>query len=553
MDRIGADHLGVLDQMRQKLRAQPLLLQIPMGSEAGFIGVVDLVDEEAVSFSDSDLGMTEVRSPIPEEFREEADRAREALVEAAADFDDTILSAFLAGERVSGDRLRSAIRAGTISCRIFPVLLGSALRNKGVQPLMDAVASFLPSPLDVPPAAARRVEGGDPEQLPCDPDGPLCALAFKVQSDEGRKLTFIRIYSGTLKAGAMTLNSTRSCQERVARLFRMHAHKRERIEEAFAGDIVAAAGMKDALTGDTLCDPSHPIVLEGLTIPEPVVSLAVEPKGTDDKEKLQPALDKLQWEDPTFRVHEDAETGQLLLTGMGELHLDIVIDRLAREFGVGVKTGRPQVVYRETIKRSVERREIFQRVADGKTESGEVLLRLTPLQRGVGVHVILPPESQSGLPPEWRSVLEESLIQTSSAGCMTGYPFADLEVRVMEVPFTQGVTTITGIRAAAQRGLVLTAREGGVILLEPIMSLEIISPSESTGRVLGSLQQKRGKVEGVEGHGDCEAVRAFVPLAEMFGYMTELRSATKGRGTFTMEFSHFEDAPAEVMQRMGLA
>jgi elongation factor G len=553
MDRIGADHQGVLDQMKQKLRAQPLLLQIPMGSEGGFYGVVDLVNEEAFTFSDSDLGMTEVRSPIPGEFREEADRAREALVEAAADFDDTILSDFLAGERVSGDRLRCAIRAGTISCKVFPVLLGSALRNKGVQPLMDAVASFLPSPFDVPPAVARRVEGTDPELLPCNPDGPFCALAFKVQSDEGRKLTFIRVYSGTLKAGAMTLNSTRSCQERVARLFRMHAHKRERIEEAFAGDIVAAAGMKDALTGDTLCDPSHPIVLEGVTIPEPVVSLAVEPKGTDDKEKLQPALDKLQWEDPTFRVHEDGETGQLLLTGMGELHLDIIIDRLAREFGVGVKTGRPQVVYRETVKRSVERREIFQRVADGKTESGEILLRLTPLQRGAGVHVILPPEGQSGLPPEWRSVLEESLIQTSSAGCMTGYPFADLEVRVMEVPFTQGVTTITGIRAAAQRGLVMTAREGGVILLEPIMSLEIVSPSESTGRVLGSLQQKRGKVEGVEGHGDCEAVRAFVPLAEMFGYMTELRSATKGRGTFTMEFSHFEDAPAEVMQRMGLA
>jgi elongation factor G len=552
MDRIGADHGDVLVQMRQKLRATPLLLQIPMGSEGGFFGVIDLIDMEAITFADSDLGRTEERHPIPQEFREKAERAREALVEAAADFDDSILSDFLAGDMVDGERLRSAIRTGTIACAIFPVLLGAALRNKGIQPLMDAVSAYLPSPLDLPPAAAHKPGSAEIEPLSCDPKGPLCALAFKVQSDEGRKLTFIRIYSGTLLAGGMVLNSSRSSQERVARLFRMHAHKRERIDEAFAGDIVAAAGLKDALTGDTLCDPARPLLLAGMSIPEPVVSLAVEPRGTEDKERLLPALDKLQWEDPTFRVHEDAETGQTLLTGMGELHLEVVVDRLSREFGVGVKTGRPQVVYRETISRSVERREIFQRVSEGKTETGELLLRLSPLPGGSGVRILLPLEGETLLPAEWRLLLEESLAQACSAGCATGYPLTDLEVRVCEVPFSQGVTTLLGLRAAAQRGLVMTARVGGVILLEPIMSLEIIAPSESAGRVLGSLQQKRGKVEGMQGQGDSEAVRALVPLSEMFGYMTELRSATKGRGTFTMEFSRFEAAPAEVMRRFAL-
>jgi elongation factor G len=552
MDRVGADHIDVLEQMRRKLRANPLLLQIPMGSEGGFHGVIDLVAEEALTFADADLGRTEERHPIPPEFLAEAERAREALVEAAADFDDSILTDFLAGERVEGERLRRAIRKGTIACRIFPVLLGTALRNKGIQPVMDAVSAYLPSPLDLPPAEAHAPGSTDIQPIPCDAKGPLCALAFKVQSDEGRKLTFIRIYSGTLQAGAMVMNSSRTSQERAARIFRMHAHKRERIDEAVAGEIVAAAGLKDALTGDTLCDPARPLLLAGLSVPEPVVSLAVEPKGTEDKERLLPALDKLQWEDPTFRVHEDAETGQTLLTGMGELHLEVVVDRLAREFGVGVKTGRPQVVYRESISRSVERREIFQRLAEGKTETGEVLLRLSPLPRGSGVKIVIPEEGESMLPQEWRSVLEESLAQACSAGCMTGYPLTDLEVRAAEVPITPGSTTLLGIRAAAQRGVVMTAREGGVILLEPIMSLEIVTPSETTGRVMGSLLQKRGKVEGVQSHGDTEAVRALVPLAEMFGYMTELRSATKGRGTFTMEFSRFEAAPADVMERFAL-
>jgi len=439
-----------------------------------------------------------------------------------------------------------------MACRIFPVLLGAALRNKGIQPLLGAVADYLPSPLDIPPVPALRPGSAEVESVRCDPKGSFCALAFKVQSDEGRKLTFIRIYAGTLRAGDSLFNVSRGCQEKAARLFRMHAHKRERIDEALAGDIVAVAGLKEALTGDTLCDPAHPLLLGGLTVPEPVVSLAVEPKGTEDRDRFLPTLEKLQWEDPTFRVHEDAETGQTILTGMGELHLEIVTDRMAREFGVAVKTGRPQVVYRETLDRAVERRETFQRAAEGKVEAGELLLRLVPLARGAGVRIILPPEEGTLLPQELRALLEESLSQACAAGCKTGYPLTDLEVRVVEVPFEPGVTTPLGLRAAAQRGLVLAAREGGVLLLEPIMALEIIAPAESAGKVLGSLLQKRGKVEGVESQGEIEVVRALVPLAEMFGYMTELRSATKGRGTFTMEFARFEPAPPELGRRFGL-
>jgi len=346
-------------------------------------------------------------------------------------------------------------------------------------------------------------------------------------------------------------NATRRCHERPSQLFRMHAHKRERIESASAGDIVAALGLKETLTGDTLCDPAHAVVLAGLAVPEPVVSLAVEPKGVDDREKLPPALEKLQWEDPTFRVKEDEETGQTILTGMGELHLEIVTDRLAREFGVRVKTGRPQVVYRETLKREVEHREKFHREVEGKVQGGEVLLQLVPLPRGAGVQITLHLPEDAPLPTELRLLVTESLRQACAAGCRTGYPLTDLEVRVMDAPFLPGVTTEMGLRAAAQRGLVLAAASA-LVLLEPVMALEIIVPGEYAGKVLGTLQQKRGRIEGIDAHDGEEVIAAHVPLAEMFGYMTELRSATKGRGTFTMEFARFDTAPPEVQRGFGL-
>jgi elongation factor G len=551
MDRIGADFPAVLEQMEKRLNARPVLLQLPVGSEGSFSGVIDLADEELLVFSETDQGKTMERRPVPADMAGETKKARERLVEAAADFDDTILSDFLEGKPVDSARIRGALRNGTMTCRIFPVLIGSALRNKGIQPLLDAIGSFLPSPPEIPPAEAVNPLSGVSEMVTCDPKGPLCALAFKVVSEEGRKLTYLRIYSGTMRTGASVSNSTRGAGEKVARLFRMHAHKRERIEKAAAGEIVAATGLKDVLTGDTICDPDRPLLLKGLTVPEPVVSQAVEPKGIEDREKFPQALEKLQWEDPTFKVKEDEETGQTILTGMGELHLEIIADRLARDFGVEVKTGRPQVVYRETVSRIVERRESFRRELDGKIQGGEVLLRIVPLRRGEGLRITLPSPEDSALPGELRSILEISLAQSSTAGGLTGYPLTDVQIMVVEAPFEQGITTETGLRAATQRCLALAVREASPTLLEPIMVLELTTPSDYTGKVLGSLQQKRGRVEGISVRGDTEVIRAKVPLAEMFGFMTELRSATKGRGTFTMEFSHFDLAPADTLKKLG--
>ncbi|MFA5515280.1 MAG: elongation factor G [Desulfuromonadales bacterium] len=552
MDRIGADYRAVLAQMRERLGARPVLLQLPVGEEGAFCGVIDLLRQRLLTFAETDQGSTVRQSAIPDERLAEVRTARERIVEAAADFDDGILADFLDGRAPAPERLIAALRRGVLECRLYPVLLGAALRNKGIQPLLDAVGDFLPSPLEAPPVPARPP--GSREEtvhVDCDPQAPLCALAFKVVSDEGRKLTYLRLYAGRLQPGDTVWNSVRGAPEKVARLFRMHAHKRERLEQAQAGDIVAAAGLKEVLTGDTLCAPERPLLLRGLAVPEPVVSLAVEPRGIDDREKLLPSLEKLQWEDPTFRVREDADTGQTILTGMGELHLEIIANRLEHEFGVAVKTGRPQVVYRETLLRPVERHEIFQREADGRMQKGEVRLRLSPLPRGAGLLLRLPAAGDLG--GELRTALEDALRQACAAGACAGYPLTDLEVRVVEAPFESGITTENGLRAAAQRGLALAARQGSPALLEPLMRLELIVPGENAGRALGSLQQKRGRIEGMQSRGDTEIIRALVPLSEMFGYMTELRSATRGRGTFTMEFSHFDLAPAEILQRFGFA
>jgi len=552
MDRIGADYRSTLTQMVERLGARPVLLQLPIGEEGGFCGVIDLLSEEALLFDETDQGRTIRREPVAAADLQAVQEARLKLTEAAADFDDTVLADFLDGKRVEPERLAKALRRGTLACRIFPVLLGSALRNKGVQPLLDAVGLYLPSPSEGAPLTGHNPLTGEQETVTRDPQGPLAALAFKVMSDEGRRLTYLRLYSGALRVGDPLFNARRRDAERVGRLFRMHAHRREEIPEAIAGDIVAVLGFRETLTGDTLCAPDHPLVLGGLSVPEPVVSLAVEPKGVDDRERFPGALEKLQWEDPTFRVHEDEETGQTILTGMGELHLEIVVDRLAREHGVAVKSGRPRVVYREALRRAVTRREIFRREGAGRIEAGELLLALTPLPRGSGVRIHLPPPAPP-ITTELLAVVEDSLLQGCLAGCRTGYRLIDLAVEVLEIPFDPGVTSEAGLRAAAQRGVNLAARDGGPYLLEPIMSLELTVPTEYLGKVLGTLQQKRGRVEGFVARGDSEVVRAAVPLAEMFGYMTELRSATRGRGSYTMEFSSFEEAPASVQQSFGLS
>ncbi|RME37771.1 MAG: elongation factor G [Deltaproteobacteria bacterium] len=550
MDRTGADFAAVLDQMRTQLNARPVLMQWPIGQESDFVGVVDLIRLKALVFRDERGEHPEERE-IPDELRDQIAQAREQLIEAAADFDEEILAAFLEGEPVEETSLQSALRAGTLQGRIFPVFLGSALRNKGMQPLLDAVGLYLPSPLDRPSESAHPLDDATVTvPVACDPKEPACALAFKVVSDEGRKLTYLRLYRGTLKPGDTLINSRTGQGEKVARLFRMHAHKRERLDRAEAGDIVAATGLKDALTGDTLSAPGQPLRLSGLNIPEPVVSIAVEPRGVDDRDRLNPALEKLQWEDPTFRVREDAETGQTILTGMGELHLEVLVRRLKDDFGVEVVTGRPQVVYRETVTSQVRHRETFAREAEGKLLQGEIELQLQPAASGAGCNIGLP--ETADIPEEWRSGLLESLAQACQAGTATGYPLTDLIVEVVDLP-AEGNSSEAGLRAAAQRGLAMAARKAGIHLLEPVMDLEITTPGEFTGKVLASLQQKRGQIEAVDSHGEMEIVRARVPLAEMFGFMTELRSATRGRGTFSMEFACYTPAPADVQQRFGLA
>ncbi len=552
MDRVGADHRQVLISMIEKLHAKPLLLQLPIGNEDSFSGIVDLIEEKALLFREEDQGRTLLLAEIPPELQQDAKQARERIIEAAADYDDSILSDFLEGNPISGERLLPALRQGVLNCRLAPVLLGSALRNKGIQPLLDAICSLLPSPLEIPASDATRLDNQQRLLVETDPQGPLCALAFKVLADEGRKLTYLRLYSGRLKPSDTVYNSRTGKEEKVARLFRMHSHKRERIDHAIAGDIVTATGLKTVLTGDTISQSELPLQLAGLEYPEPVVSIAVEPKTVDDRDKLTPALEKLQWEDPTFLVKEDPETGQTLLTGMGELHLEVVVQRLLSDFGVATQTGRPQVVYRETLTREAEQHELFEREIDGKQHHGEVTIKLIPAERKSGLSIEVSRETLESWPEEEAQQLQEKLAAASQSGPTAGYPLADLKICLTAAPYEPGKTTDLGLSAAISRAISQALRAGKPTLLEPVMSLELTAPTDYTGRVMGSLQQKRGQVEGISSRPGQEVIRATVPLLEMFGYMTELRSATKGQGSFTMEFSHFDQAPAETLQKFGL-
>ena len=553
MDRIGADHQAVLEAITKKLNATPLLLQLPLGSEENFHGIIDLIAEKTIIFAEDDHGQTPVNGEIPEELLETVHRHREQIIETAADYDDNILNDFLDGKSIATERLLPALRKGVINCEIFPVLLGSALRNKGIQPLLDTICSLLPSPLDIPPSTAIRLDQQKTWQVTTDPAAELCALAFKVLADDGRKLTYLRIYSGSLKPGDSIFNSRTLGIEKVARMFRMHSHKRERINQAIAGDIVTATGLKNVLTGDTISSPDLPLQLAGLEYPEPVVSLAVEPKTIDDRDKLPLALEKLQWEDPTFRVKEDSETGQTLLTGMGELHLEVVVQRLKTDFGVETQTGRPQVVYRETVRCAIEQHEIFEREIDGKTHYGEVKIRINPTERKSGTQINIPEQLLTDWPIELAELIREKLTAACQSGTIAGYPLTDLQLSLIEAPYNSNKTTDLGISAAISRAISQGLSQAKATLLEPVMSLELIAPSEYTGRVMSSLNQKRGQVEGITSHPGQDVIRATVPLLEMFGYMTELRSATKGQGSFTMEFSHFDQAPAETLEKFGIS
>ena len=547
MDRPGADFQAVVDEIRERLAAHPVPVQLPIGAEDQFAGVVDLIRERAIYFSGAEDDPPREDS-VPAAMANAVAAAREKLIEAAADFDDNIATAYLEGKPIEAAALVAALRKGTIRCGIVPVLAGSALRNKGVQPLLDAVCDFLPAPTEMPPIQGTDPTSGQPTTRPPEDSAPFCALAFKVAMDEGRKTVFLRIYSGVLRPGDEVQNARTRRNEKVARLFSVHANRRERIERAGAGSIVVAMGLKDAGTGDTIYVPKAPILLGRIDAHEPVIARAIEPKTQAEKDKLDFGLTKLADEDPTFRFGEDPETGQTIIRGMGELHLDIMADRLRREYGVEATVGRPQVVHRETLAGTAEAEARFERQVDDETLFGQARVRVAARPRGSGNVVklaIVPPEQVLGAPriPETpRAILEAALEGATEAmrSGPEGYPFEDIEVVVTGIEYRPDASTPAGQRAAVGEALRQASREAGTRLLEPIMKVEVTAPEANVGDVLGDLNARHAHIEDVGVRGNQRLVVAKVPLRRMFGYSTDLRSATQGRANYTMQFESFD-------------
>jgi elongation factor G len=539
MDRLGADYQRVLQEMREKLGASPLLLQLPLGMEETFYGVIDLIEMCSVLWHEEDLGMTPHVEAIPPEMQAQAQAQRELLLDAVAEYNDVLLEQYLAGEVLAPEQIRAAIRQATLAGTQVPVLLGSGLRNKGIQPLLDAIVWYLPSPADVPAIVGIDPRDESPTIRHSDPREPLAALAFKVALDQGRRLTYLRIYSGSLEPGTTVYNPRIQREERVARLLRMFANKRERLERGNAGDIVAVTGLKDTTTGDTLCDAAHPLRFETITVPEPVITMAIEPRTMADQAKLAFALEKLVAEDPTLQVAFDEERGQTILSGMGELHLEVCVRRLRDEFHLAVNIGKPQVVYRETIQAEAEVAETFEREVAGKLHFASVCLAVKPAPNGTGVSFTsLLPDAEA-LPPEFLAAVQQGVMDTVSSGVVQGYPVVDVHVELRSAVYRPEDSSPLAFQVAAGQALRQALEAAQPVLLEPIMRLEVLVPEEFLGGVIGGLQSRHGIIEGVEARGRLQAILALVPLAAMFGYTTDLRSASQGRGTFTMHFSHY--------------
>ena len=539
MDRVGANFEGVLEQMRSKLGAMPVPVTIPWGAEAEFKGVVDVLLMKAIVWDEATQGAEFELLDIPGDMAEAAERARERLLEAAAEQDDEVMELYLEGQDVPVSKLKAALRKGCLELKLVPVFAGAALRNKGVQPVLDGVVDYLPSPKDIPPVEGEDPATGQRATRPADPRAPFSALVFKVQMDQGRKLVYARIYSGRLGAGEEVLNVSKAVKERAARVLRMHANKRERLKEAQAGEIVGLMGLKHATTGDTLSHPEAPILLESIEAYEPVISVAVEPKTVADQDKLMQVLAKLAEEDPTFRVREDEDTGQTIISGMGELHLEVLVHRMEREYGLKVNVGRPQVVYRETVTTTATAHEAFDRELAGNREVGEVSVEVAPRERGTGNSFeILAPEEQ--VPQEWHGLLKEAVEEVLEGGVLMGYPVVDTAVRIVEGVFTPGVSTALGFRVACSLAVRKAIEAAEPVLLEPIMKVEVVAPEEFVGEVIGDLNARGGSIEAIEPKGAGSEITALVPLKAMFGYSTDLRSATQGRAVYTMRFSHYD-------------
>ena len=542
MDRVGADFFGTIQQMRDNLGADPLILQLPLGEESQFAGVIDLIENQAVVWHENTLGATYSWVPIPENKKEEAEKYREVLMEKVAENDETLLEKYLSGEAIPTDLIRRVVRRLTLGIEVTPVLCGSALRNKGIQPILDAVVHYFPAPLDVPPIVGINPQTGEKEQRTCSDEAPLSALAFKVLTDEEkRKLIFLRVYSGKVSSESGVYNATKGKVERIARLFRMHANKKERIKEARAGDIVAAVGLKITATGDTLCDSENPIILESIDVYRPVMSIAIEPRTRDDLEKLENALAKLVDEDPTFTVKHDEDSDQTIISGMGELHLEVLVTRLLQEFNVNVNVGKPQVVYRETITREADVDGRFDKELGGTQHFGQVRLRLTPLERGAGIQFLVDlPETT--IPPQLYGSIEEGARGALFAGVVAGYQMVDAKITLINGSYREGASTEIAFKIAASLAVREGCEKASPILLEPVMTVDVVVPEEFMGEVIGDLNARRGKLGSITAKGKVSVIRASVPLREMFGYSTSLRSASQGRATFSMQFSHYDRA-----------
>ncbi len=553
MDRTGADFNKCVGMIKDRLGAKGVPIQLPIGAESDFKGVIDLIEQKAYLFLDESKGAKFDTVAIPAEFADDAQKAREFLIEALADNNEAIMEKYLGGEEISAAEIKKALREQTLKMEIFPVICGTAFKNKGVQPLLDCVIDYLPSPLDVPPVKGttpvfRKGEEATEITRDADPKAPFSALAFKIISDPYvGTLTFFRVYSGTISQGSTVLNSRRNQRERLGRIVRMHADNREEVKELSAGDIGAAVGLKETITGDTLCDENNPIVLETIHAPEPVISIAIEPKTKADEEKMGLSLMKLGKEDPSLRIFTDQESGQTIIAGMGELHLDIIRQRLLREFGVDTSSGKPQVAYRETITSKVENETKYAKQTGGRGQFGHVFLRVEPLEAGKGVEFV--DEIKGGvIPKEYVPAVEDGVLEALQGGVMAGFPVIDVKVTLFFGSFHEVDSSEMAFKIAGSMCVKEACRKAKLQLLEPVMSVEVVSPDDYISSVVGDLTRRRGKILGMEGRGGAQAVKAEVPLAEMFGYSTDLRSFSQGRATFTMEYHHYDPVPNNIAE-----
>jgi elongation factor G len=550
MDRPGSDFDRCMDMMRTRLHAKPVAIQCPLGKEDGFRGVIDLLENKAIVFQEASLGSEFSVEEVPEEYKQRVHAYREKLIEAACEADEKLLEKYVAGASITADELRAAIRKGTIAIKLTPVLCGSAFKNKGVQQLLDSVVAYLPSPVDIPPVEGIKPDKATPEVRKAEDKEPFAALVFKIMTDPFvGQLAFFRVYSGTLSAGAYVYNTTKQRRERIGRLLKMHANKREEIKEVLAGDIAAAVGLRDVTTGDTICDENKPVLLESMDFPEPVISVAIEPKTKADQEKMGVALGKLAQEDPTFKIHTDPDTAQTLISGMGELHLEIIVDRMMREFNVAANVGKPQVAYKETIRKKAEAEGKYIRQTGGRGQYGHVKIYVEP--SGIGAGFVFENDIVGGsIPREYIKPVEQGIKEAMGSGVLAGYEVKDVKVTLYDGSYHEVDSSEIAFKIAGSMAFKEGCRKASPALLEPVMKVEVVLPEEYMGDVIGDLNSRRGRIEGMEARPGTQIIKSLVPLSSMFGYATDLRSRTQGRATYTMHFSHYEEVPKQIAEEI---